>query len=44
MLSSTALPLEIQILTGKLLWNTVQAFYPAAVMGLPDAVQADCSQ
>lgn len=44
MLSSIALPSQIQIPTGKFLWNKVQASYPAAVMGLPDALQTECSQ
>lgn len=44
MLSSTALLLEIQIITGTLLWNKVQASNPAAVMGLPDSIKTECSQ
>lgn len=43
-LSSTALAWEIQILPEKLLWNKVQASYPTAVTGLPDAMPTECSQ
>lgn len=44
MLSSTALPSEIQIPTGKVLWNKVQSSYPAAVTGLSDIKLTECSQ
>lgn len=43
-LSSTALPSEIQMPTGKLFWNKVQSSYPAAITGLSDVMQTECSQ